>query len=342
VRAPALPSAPLTPAAGRWLWTCRAGFEPHLFEELAWAGAGPRLLGPALVESDLPALPPAFARMGFLVTGVVKTTGKDTTAELAARLLAALPRASEASLSVLGWAPDADRYAPLQALAKAQADAVTEALGTRAAASPEEALTRGGFLGQLCLLDAERTALGVVRAPEAWSLAPGGRQRMWREAGPSRAALKLEEALTLSPLVPGRGEVCADLGAAPGGWTQRLLSRGARVIAVDPAKMAPELMRNGKLRHVQESAFAFEPEEPVDWLFCDMAWRPLEVAQLLAKWARRGWADALVANLKLPMKDKNPIVFRARHLLEAAGWTRMTIRQLYHDRDEVTVIARRS
>jgi 23S rRNA (cytidine2498-2'-O)-methyltransferase len=48
-----------------------------------------------------------------------------------------------------------------------------------------------------------------------------------------------------------------------------------------------------------------------------------------------------VANLKLPMKDKNPIVFRARHLLHEAGWKEPTIRQLYHDRDEVTVLARR-
>jgi 23S rRNA (cytidine2498-2'-O)-methyltransferase len=72
-----------------------------------------------------------------------------------------------------------------------------------------------------------------------------------------------------------------------------------------------------------------------------MAWRPLEVAQLLGKWARNGWANQLVSNIKLPMKDKLPTVLRVRHTLEGAGWTRVRMRQLYHDRDEVTVIAQR-
>jgi 23S rRNA (cytidine2498-2'-O)-methyltransferase len=187
------------------------------------------------------------------------------------------------------------------------------------------------------------TLLGVVHAREALSLAPGGRRRM-RRAGesPSRAAMKLEEALDRMPFEPSRGDVCVDLGAAPGGWTQRLVSRGAKVIAVDPARLMPELASNPRVRHVQESAFAFAPDEPVDWLFCDMAWRPLEVAQLLAKWGRRGWASHLVANIKLPMKDKNPILLRVRHTLtEDGGWKGLTVRQLYHDRDEVTVTAHR-
>ena len=34
-----MPSPTLAPMPGRWLWTCRAGFEGHLYEELAWADA---------------------------------------------------------------------------------------------------------------------------------------------------------------------------------------------------------------------------------------------------------------------------------------------------------------
>lgn len=333
-----MPGAPLKPQPGRWLWTCRAGFEAHLFEELAWAAGAPRLLGPALVESVWPKSPPAFARMGFRVGAAVAKPLEVAASELA---LAVEEAAHGQPFHLQVWAPDADAYGPLHALCRAYQEAVAGALSAPPLASAEEAKARGGVLAQVCVLSPSLAAVGGVRAAEAWSLAPGGRQRMWREAGPSRAALKLEEALELFGIGPERGEACVDLGAAPGGWSQRLLQRGARVIAVDPAKLSPELMKHPKLRHVQESAFAFEPEEPVDWLFCDMAWRPLEVAQLLAKWARRGWADALVANLKLPMKDKNPIVFRARHLLHDAGWKELTIRQLYHDRDEVTVIARR-
>jgi len=165
-------------------------------------------------------------------------------------------------------------------------------------------------------------------------------KRMRRDAGTlSRAALKLEEALDWAGDAPGPKETCVDLGAAPGGWTQRLLQRGARVVAVDPAKL--KVPPNKKLVHVQDSAFRYEPDEPADWLFCDMAWRPLEVAQLLAKWGRKQWAIRLVANIKLPMKDKWPALDRVRATLEEGGWRNVKLRQLYHDRDEVTLTASR-
>ena len=167
----------------------------------------------------------------------------------------------------------------------------------------------------------------------------GGPRRMKREGDAiSRASLKLEEAFEWLGDAPGRAETCVDLGAAPGGWTQRLLARGARVVAVDPAKL--KVPASPKLRHVQDSAFRYAPEEPVEWLFCDMAWRPLEVAQLLAKWGRHRWAIRTVSNIKLPMKDKWPTLDRVRETLEQGGWRDVKMRQLYHDRDEVTLTAR--
>jgi 23S rRNA (cytidine2498-2'-O)-methyltransferase len=48
-----------------------------------------------------------------------------------------------------------------------------------------------------------------------------------------------------------------------------------------------------------------------------------------------------VANIKLPMNDKLPILHRVRHTLESSGWGGLRMRQLYHDRDEVTVTATR-
>ncbi|MHB8879795.1 MAG: SAM-dependent methyltransferase [Myxococcaceae bacterium] len=331
VPAPALPAEPLAPRPGRWLWTCRAGFEPHLYEELAWQGARPRLLCAALVEADRAVKePPAFGRMGFPVAEVFE---EPLSAACSQRMAQALTFAAKGRpLQVQAWTPDSDRGNAHAGLAQALGEAVR---GQLAAAPSAE------VLGQLCVLGASLAAVGVVDAGAAVSRAPGGRNRMRREAdAPSRAAMKLEEALDGYGLAPSRGESCVDLGAAPGGWTARLVARGAKVIAVDPANLTPELAGNPRVRHVKASAFAFEPDEPADWLFCDMAWRPLEVAQLLAKWGRRGWALHLVANIKLPMKDKNPILHRVRATLES-GWGHLRVRQLYHDRDEVTVTARR-
>lgn len=346
VKPPPMPEKPLPAATGRWLWTCRAGFEPHLFEELAWAGDSPRLLGEALVESEKrPAEPPVFARTGIRVVASLPSRpgeGLDSLAgEVVERVLEAVPSAPLVLQSFTPDSPAGNRLAP-------EADALLEAVRTRL---PSERLLEeawrarelGATLVELCVAPGVVMA-GVVPALEALSLAPGGRQRMRRPGdAASRAAMKLEEALTSLTSEPGRGEVCVDLGAAPGGWTQRLVARGARVITVDPAELLPELAGHPRVQHVKGSAFDYTPEEPVDWLFCDMAWRPLEVAQLLAKWARNGWASQLVANIKLPMKDKNPILRRVRHILtEEGGWQGLTMRQLYHDRDEVTVTAHRT
>ncbi|WP_395836897.1 23S rRNA (cytidine(2498)-2'-O)-methyltransferase RlmM [Cystobacter fuscus] len=343
VKAPVPPPTTLPAQPGRWLWTCRAGFESHLFEELAWVGASPRMLGEVLVESETrPAEPPVFARTGIRVlTSLPSGQSLDQTAgALAERILDALPKGMLVLQSFTPDSPAGNRLAD-------EADALLEAVRARLPADRllEEtwrAREAGATLVELCVAPGA-VMMGEVPAREALSLSPGGRQRMRRGAdSPSRAAMKLEEALVNLPFEPGRGEVCVDLGAAPGGWTQRLVARGARVIAVDPAKLMPELAHHPRVEHVQESAFAYTPEEPVDWLCCDMAWRPLEVAQLLAKWGRRDWATHLVANIKLPMKDKNPLLLRVRHILtEEGGWQGLTMRQLYHDRDEVTVTAHR-
>lgn len=315
VRPPPMPPRITAPSVGRWLWTCRAGFEAHLFEELAWQKAEPRLLGPGLVESDAARAVPVFARAGFPVRQVVGQT--------ADVVLPARPH----TLQV--WAPDTDVGHRFNALTQ----------------TVQAALDAGGtadLLAQICIADERCWAVGEIEARDAVSRAPGGRHRMRREReAPSRAAMKVEEALEWFGVAPGKGDQCVDLGAAPGGWTQRLVVRGAKVLAIDPAQLAPDLQKHPKVEHVQASAFAFEPEESVDWLFCDMAWRPLEVAQLLAKWARREWATMLVANFKLPMKDKNPMLFRIRGVLADGGWKQLKMRQLYHDRDEVTVTALR-
>jgi 23S rRNA (cytidine2498-2'-O)-methyltransferase len=71
-----------------------------------------------------------------------------------------------------------------------------------------------------------------------------------------------------------------------------------------------------------------------------MAWRPLEVAQMLARWARQHATTLLVANFKLPMKRKVEMVQQIRTTLEKGGYSAVRTRQLYHDRDEITVTAR--
>ncbi len=333
VQQPQLPQPSLLPTKGHWLWTCREGFEAALYEELCWQKARATLLGAGLVETEkLPPNAPTFARMGFKVEAVVKTPQE------AARVI----KDKTAVLQV--WVPDtqvANARASETLAWEATIAAARE--GLKDPATPWAAFQGGTFLAQVCLVAPHTAAVGAIRAREALSLAPGGRARMKRTAdAPSRAAMKLDEALEWVGVSPGRSDLCVDLGSAPGGWTRRLMERGARVISVDPGVLADDLMTHGRIKHFQQSAFSFEPEQPADWLFCDMAWRPLEVAQLIAKWGRHGWATQVVANIKLPMKDVLPMLLKVRAALENGGWRSIAMRQLYHDRDEITLRAVRA
>ena len=336
------------PIRGEWLWTTRDGSEHDLWEELELVApkSKPRVLDRALVVSQpLGDYEPTFARQGFPIEGLAFGEGDALADSAAALVVRALPLGVR--FAVQAWVPDTDDGN----LGAGVADALEAAVCARLSANPAtsarlastDSLRReGGHLIQLALDQPGRAFVGGTPLVQAHSPFPGGRARMRVGAGkPSRAARKVEEALALLGAQPSPGESCVDLGAAPGGWSWVLLEKRARVIAVDPAKLRPDLYERRGLRHVQESAFTFEPDETVDWLFCDMAWRPLEAAALLAKWARRHWARMLVANLKLPMKRKAEMVIRLREVLAEGGWTRIRMRQLYHDRDEITVVAAR-
>ena len=168
-------------------------------------------------------------------------------------------------------------------------------------------------------------------------------------AAPSRSTLKLEEAFKtlLSEKEQQKylrnGMSAVDLGASPGGWTWLMVQRGIRVIAVDNANMDQALMDSGLVEHQQVDGFVFTPENPVDWLLCDMVERPLHIARLVTRWLVDGHSKHAVFNLKLPMKQRYQMVDECRDLVEdallRAGIAfNFRARQLYHDREEITCV----
>lgn len=176
------------------------------------------------------------------------------------------------------------------------------------------------------------------------------RLRMPHEA-PSRSMLKLAEALLemlseqeREQLRPGRRAV--DLGASPGGWTWQLTQRGMKVTAVDNGPMDIALMESGLVEHLRADGFTFRPRHPVDWLVCDMVDKPARVVDLVARWFERGDCRAALFNLKLPMKRRFEEAQLSRNILEGrlgrlGGIWRIQMRQLYHDREEITCLIMR-
>lgn len=172
------------------------------------------------------------------------------------------------------------------------------------------------------------------------------RLRIPRDA-PSRSSLKLDEAIhwfftrEQQSIRFKAGMHAVDLGAAPGGWSHQLVGRGLLVIAVDNGPMDKGLMNSGMVEHLRKDAFTYSPTTKVDWLVCDMAERPLHVSRLIASWFTRGRCRAAIFNLKLPMKKRYQTVLECRHLLQnelskAGIHHTLSIKQLYHDREEVT------
>ncbi len=170
-------------------------------------------------------------------------------------------------------------------------------------------------------------------------------------AAPSRSTLKLDEAFLHFLTDVERDKLLApamrsvDLGAAPGGWTWQLVKRHLQVVAVDNGPMAESLMETGLVEHVREDGFRFKPRRAVQWMVCDMADQPAKVASHMAFWLEQGWSERIIFNLKLPMKRRYQSVCECQDLIyqqltHAAIDYRLDMKQLYHDREEITCYLR--
>lgn len=177
------------------------------------------------------------------------------------------------------------------------------------------------------------------------------RQHMPAEA-PSRSTLKLAEAIEVfmdrgeQSRLLRQGMTAVDLGAAPGGWTWQLVRRGIRVTAVDNGPMKGALANHPLVQHLRQDGFKYTPRKAVDWLVCDIVDKPAKVAVLIGAWFAAGLARHAIFNLKLPMKQRVAALDGAlngiRTRLDEEGISyRMMAKQLYHDREEVTVFLTR-
>lgn len=185
-------------------------------------------------------------------------------------------------------------------------------------------------LGSWTLLDTNT----VLAAPRCTSAFPNGEVRFVedRSGPPSRAYLKLWEALTLIGTRPGPGDVCLDLGGSPGGWSWALSQMGARVISVDKAPLDPAVARLPGVEHRRVSAFALDPAAvgPVDWLFSDVVCYPARLLALVERWLAAGTCRRLVCTIKFQGATDHDTAARF------AAIPGSTLRHLFHNKHELT------
>lgn len=339
---------------------CRAGFEPELAGELSERAAEAGFAGYARTERDsghvvyacedadglsraLPWASLIFARQKLRLLADLR--GLDPRDRIAPMLAALQGRARFGTLVMEH--PDSDAAKPLAGLARSLGNALRPALRKAGLLSAQDDARLPRL--HVCFVAGDHALLAASDPADSapWPLGIP-RLRMHADA-PSRSALKLEEAL-LVLLDEGErrrllrdGMRAADLGAAPGGWTWVLARHGLRVQSIDNGPLRQHVLDTGLVEHLRADGFSWQPAQALDWMVCDMVEQPRRVAERMATWLREGWCRHAIFNLKLPMKKRWQETRLCLDLFAAQAGEPLAIRakQLYHDREEITVFTTR-
>ncbi len=174
---------------------------------------------------------------------------------------------------------------------------------------------------------------------------------------PSRAWLKLEEAIRFFDLEFRPGEIAVEVGCAPGGVVLALLRRGVSVVGVDPAKMAEVVLASAidnRQQAPKDRPWFFHSRKPaalaskrdlghgVSWFLSDMNQSPEVVLKECARFCRmcpdiRGVLITLKLTDLMQIADK-PGWFAA---LAAMGFTTVRLQQLAVHHKELALLATR-
>jgi 23S rRNA (cytidine2498-2'-O)-methyltransferase len=155
-----------------------------------------------------------------------------------------------------------------------------------------------------------------------------------KQGPPSRAYLKLEEALVRCRKWPAPGERCLDAGSSPGGWTWVLARLGTEVIAVDRAPPEDRILTLPGVRFIKHDAFTLKPEDlgPLDWIFSDVVCYPPRLLEWITKWLDSGLCANFVCTIKFQGK---PDFDTLRGFSSLPGGK---VVHLYHNKHELTWI----
>lgn len=188
-----------------------------------------------------------------------------------------------------------------------------------------------------------RGFLGLSDVEDNLSDWAGGVRRFARDPEQvSRSEFKLLEALEVFAIdLPSRG-VALDLGASPGGWTRILRQRAQYVTAIDPGNLHPSLASDKGVRHLHMTAEAYLAGDPdtFDVIVNDMRMDGRDSARLMVQFAGCLYPHGIaLMTLKLPERKRRQVIDHARHILEDR-YEIMGMRQLFHNRSEVTLYMR--
>lgn len=155
-----------------------------------------------------------------------------------------------------------------------------------------------------------------------------------KEGPPSRAYLKLWEALTVAGKRPGKGNTCLEIGASPGGWTWVLAQLETRVTCVDRSPLDPSVSCLPGVTFKSGNGFGMTPESfgAVDWIFSDVACYPEKLLEWIHLWLSSGKCKNFVCTLKFQGEASYDV---AEDYLKIPG---SRLLHLHHNKHELTWI----
>lgn len=288
------------------------GFEGQLADELAGRGVRLRRRHHRLLLSDDPPVAAAWAANTWFDVEQLDVTSIGD----AARQLRDRQRS---------WAMYAPEHHGRAALVQAKLPHVSARPLAFGDAVPSSPLGSWTLLGPTTVLAATRCSSpfphGEVRFVED------------REGPPSRAYLKLWEAIVRSGRTPAVGDRCLDLGASPGGWTWLLAQYGCDVTAVDRSPLDPDVEDLPGVTFVEGSAFGLDPRRdgPVDWLCSDVVAYPDRLLALVERWIEADAARTIVCTVKFQGPTDHEM---ARRFADLPG---ARLEHLHHNKHELTL-----
>jgi 23S rRNA (cytidine2498-2'-O)-methyltransferase len=159
----------------------------------------------------------------------------------------------------------------------------------------------------------------------------------------SRAYFKLKEALLWSGITIHPGDVCAEIGSAPGGASQLLLELGATVIGIDPAEMEPGVLEHENFTHIRKRGNEVKKRDfrDVRWLLADLNMDPNYTLENVAEIVNHESVDVKGVILTLKLSDWKLVAGIPKLIADAKrlGFQVVKARQLAFNRQEFCLVA---
>jgi len=158
----------------------------------------------------------------------------------------------------------------------------------------------------------------------------------------SRAYFKLKEALLWSGISIKPGDVCAEIGSAPGGACQLLLEMGASVIGIDPAEMEQEVLDHENFTFIRRRSSEVKKRDlsEVKWLTADVNAAPQFTLDAITEFVEHPAIDIKGVVLTIKLLERK-LILKIPELmaqLKKLGFQVVKSRQLAFNRNEFCLV----